>query len=108
MAGKELLAGAHSAFEDSRDCRDALHHHSQSEKGREEPLTYLEDKRRTAAIMRRLDVRILPVAALLYFFSFVDRTAIGNSKVAGVSRHCWAGFKERYEIDQSHLAYVNR
>jgi hypothetical protein len=86
MAGKEVNAVAQSAFEDSRDSRDAPQPHLSNEKGREEHSTYLEDTRKTAAIMRRLDVRILPVAALLYFFSFVDRTAIGNSKVAGVSR----------------------
>lgn len=81
-----MTPGSLSVFEDGRDSRDVPQHQAKSEKGCEEPLSHLQDKRKMAAIMRRLDVRILPVAALLYFFSFVDRTAIGNSKVAGVSK----------------------
>ena len=47
--------------------------------------TTASDGAKTSAIMRKIDLRILPVCTLLYFFSFLDRAAIGNAKVAGVS-----------------------
>ena len=36
--------------------------------------------------MRKIDWRILPICSLLYLFSFLDRTAIGNAKVAGMDK----------------------
>lgn len=44
-----------------------------------------EDMKRTKRIMRKLDLRVLPVASVLYLFSFLDRSAIGNAKVAGMA-----------------------
>lgn len=40
------------------------------------------DDRETKRIMRKVDFRLLPVCSLLYLFSFLDRTAIGNARVA--------------------------
>ncbi|CAO1620631.1 unnamed protein product [Parajaminaea phylloscopi] len=62
----------------------------------EETLTYghdeivdgprtVADEQMTKAIMRKVDWRLLPTCAILYLFSFLDRTAIGNAKVAGMS-----------------------
>ncbi len=42
----------------------------------------LSDDRETKRIMRKLDWRILPVCSVLYLFSFLDRTAIGNARVS--------------------------
>ncbi|ODQ54419.1 major facilitator superfamily transporter [Saitoella complicata NRRL Y-17804] len=39
----------------------------------------------TRAIVRKLDWRILPVMSLLYLFSFLDRTNIGNAKIDGLT-----------------------
>jgi sugar phosphate permease len=35
--------------------------------------------------MRKVDWRILPVLTLLYVLSFMDRSNIGNAKVAGMN-----------------------
>ncbi|ODQ51705.1 MFS general substrate transporter [Saitoella complicata NRRL Y-17804] len=35
-------------------------------------------------LLRKIDLRILPVMALLYLFSFLDRTNIGNAKIDGL------------------------
>ncbi|KAJ7638167.1 MFS general substrate transporter [Roridomyces roridus] len=41
------------------------------------------DERR---LLRKLDFRILPIVTLLYLFSFLDRTNIGNAKIAGLTK----------------------
>ncbi|KDN41956.1 MFS general substrate transporter [Tilletiaria anomala UBC 951] len=46
----------------------------------------IEDAAETRRIMRKLDWRILPVCSLLYLFSFLDRSSIGNAKVAGMNK----------------------
>ena len=35
---------------------------------------------------RKLDVRILPYCFLLFFFSFLDRSSIGNASIAGLTK----------------------
>jgi hypothetical protein len=45
-----------------------------------------DDDKETKRIMRKIDWRILPICSLLYLFSFLDRTAIGNAKVAGMDK----------------------
>ncbi|KAJ7213290.1 major facilitator superfamily domain-containing protein [Mycena rebaudengoi] len=37
-----------------------------------------------ARLFRKLDWRILPIVTLLYLLSFIDRTNIGNAKIAGL------------------------
>ena len=44
-----------------------------------------EETKRTKRIMRALDLRVLPIASILYLFSFLDRSAIGNARVAGMN-----------------------
>ncbi|KAF2157116.1 MFS general substrate transporter, partial [Myriangium duriaei CBS 260.36] len=41
-----------------------------------------EDKR----LLRKLDIRLIPWLSLLYLISFLDRTNIGNAKVAGMTK----------------------
>ncbi|KAJ7583023.1 MFS general substrate transporter [Mycena floridula] len=36
-------------------------------------------------LLRKLDLRILPIITLLYLLSFLDRTNIGNAKLAGLT-----------------------
>ncbi len=43
------------------------------------------DARETKRILRKVDVRLLPVLALLYVIAFLDRGNIGNAKVAGMN-----------------------
>jgi hypothetical protein len=35
----------------------------------------------TKSLLRKLDTRMLPMLAVLFLFSFLDRTNIGNAKV---------------------------
>ncbi|KAJ7071997.1 major facilitator superfamily domain-containing protein [Mycena amicta] len=50
-----------------------------------------------ARILRKLDVHLLPFVSLLYLLSFLDRSNIGNAKVAGMARDAnLVGF--RYNI----------
>jgi hypothetical protein len=37
-----------------------------------------------AALVRKLDWRLIPWLSLLYLLSFLDRTAIGNAKVGSI------------------------
>ncbi|KAF4629285.1 hypothetical protein G7Y89_g8861 [Cudoniella acicularis] len=37
-------------------------------------------------LVRKLDFRILPVMFLLYLFSYLDRSNVGNAKIAGMSK----------------------
>lgn len=40
------------------------------------------EKRLTKSLLRKLDTRMLPMLAVLFLFSFLDRTNIGNAKVS--------------------------
>lgn len=68
--------------------KDAASHDEKESVGaydrHEGPLTEA-NKAKTRRILMKLDVRVLPVATVLYFFSFLDRAAIGNAKVAGMN-----------------------
>ncbi|KAJ7286879.1 major facilitator superfamily domain-containing protein [Mycena rebaudengoi] len=44
------------------------------------------DPAEESALVRRLDLRIVPLITLLYLCNFVDRTNIGNAKVAGLEK----------------------
>ena len=39
------------------------------------------EDRLTKSILRKLDTRMLPMLGVLFLFSFLDRTNIGNAKV---------------------------
>ncbi|OJJ08952.1 hypothetical protein ASPVEDRAFT_48072 [Aspergillus versicolor CBS 583.65] len=43
-----------------------------------------EDQKLTRRILFKLDTRILPILALLFLFSFLDRTNVGNAKILGL------------------------
>ncbi|SPO32576.1 related to TNA1 - high affinity nicotinic acid plasma membrane permease [Ustilago trichophora] len=44
----------------------------------------IEDPKETARLIRKLDWHVLPICSVLYLFSFLDRTAIGNARVLGM------------------------
>lgn len=44
------------------------------------------ERRLTKSLLRKLDTRMLPMLAVLFLFSFLDRTNIGNAKVSPPSR----------------------
>ncbi|CAG9940277.1 unnamed protein product [Clonostachys rosea f. rosea IK726] len=43
------------------------------------------DEKETKAILRKVDWRLIPMLTLLYVLSFIDRSNIGNAKVAGMN-----------------------
>jgi len=42
------------------------------------------DAKREATLLRKMDIRLIPVLALLYLMSFLDRGNIGNARLAGL------------------------
>lgn len=42
--------------------------------------------REEKALVRKIDLYLLPTIWIMYLLSYMDRTNIGNAKVAGVSR----------------------
>jgi len=44
------------------------------------------DDKATAKLIRKIDWRLLPFLALLYLLSFLDRTNIGNARLAGIEK----------------------
>ncbi|KAG9313545.1 major facilitator superfamily domain-containing protein [Chiua virens] len=44
------------------------------------------DKEGHAKVLRKIDWRLLPTVSLLYLLSFLDRSNIGNAKVAGMEK----------------------
>lgn len=37
-------------------------------------------------LLRKIDWQLLPIITLLYLMSFLDRTSIGNAKIAGMDK----------------------
>ncbi|PPQ92915.1 hypothetical protein CVT25_000501 [Psilocybe cyanescens] len=44
------------------------------------------DRTRTATLLRKMDWNIVPFLSLLYLLSFLDRTNIGNARLAGLEK----------------------
>jgi len=44
------------------------------------------DDKATSRLIRKIDLRLLPFLALLYLLSFLDRTNIGNARLAGLEK----------------------
>lgn len=44
------------------------------------------DKKSTAKLVRKMDWVLLPFLSLLYLLSFLDRTNIGNARLAGLEK----------------------
>lgn len=42
------------------------------------------DDKATKALIRKVDLHIVPVLVILYLLSFLDRTNIGNARLAGL------------------------
>ncbi|KAM0326752.1 hypothetical protein ACHAQA_006625 [Verticillium albo-atrum] len=45
---------------------------------------YVIDQASEAALVRKQDLRVLPMVFLMYFLTFLDRTNLGNAKIAGM------------------------
>lgn len=44
-----------------------------------------------AALVRKQDLRVLPMIFLMYFFTFLDRTNLGNARIAGMQEDLGLG-----------------
>ncbi|EME43430.1 hypothetical protein DOTSEDRAFT_54250 [Dothistroma septosporum NZE10] len=58
----------------------------------------LEDDKQTKRIIRRADLRLLPILAALYSFALIDRTNLANARVAGANEDLGLSVGERYSI----------
>ncbi|KAI5362925.1 putative major facilitator superfamily, MFS transporter superfamily [Septoria linicola] len=56
-----------------------------------------EDKE-TRRVMRRVDLRLLPILAALYSFALIDRTNLANARVAGADEDLGLSVGERYSL----------
>ncbi|KAJ6630309.1 major facilitator superfamily domain-containing protein [Mycena sp. CBHHK59/15] len=65
----------------SRTSTDPEKHVDASSVGSDQPITNSELEK---VVWRKLDMWILPVVTIFYLLSFLDRTNIGNAKVAGM------------------------
>ncbi|KAK9899166.1 MFS general substrate transporter [Cystobasidium minutum MCA 4210] len=79
-AATSAFAEEHRVNEKKFDRRE-----SPNSDGVEVASTDLQDHRKLEkAILRKLDIRIIPLLALLFLFSFLDRTNIGNAATLGL------------------------
>lgn len=75
-----------------RDSQDVSHREMQGiatpiqDAGLDETNVPRYDDPETKRIMRKVDWRLLPPLTILYILSFMDRSNIGNAKVAGMNR----------------------
>ncbi|KIJ17683.1 hypothetical protein PAXINDRAFT_111174 [Paxillus involutus ATCC 200175] len=53
--------------------------------GQAHPLTDKYNSAQDRRLLRKIDLRLLPVLTLLYLLSFLDRTNIGNAKIDGLT-----------------------
>lgn len=44
------------------------------------------DKTRQKALLRKIDLRLLPVLALFYLVSYINRTNMGNARLQGLEK----------------------
>ena len=53
--------------------------------------SYVIDTVSENQLVRKQDLRVLPMIFLMYFFTFLDRTNLGNAKVAGIEKDLGLG-----------------
>ncbi|CAG9989662.1 unnamed protein product [Clonostachys byssicola] len=54
-------------------------------------IEYVIDPVLEAKLVRKQDLRVLPMVFLMYFFTFLDRTNLGNARVAGLDKDLGLG-----------------
>ncbi|KAI9164134.1 LOW QUALITY PROTEIN: transporter [Paramyrothecium foliicola] len=52
---------------------------------------YVIDPHAEAKLVRKQDLRVLPMVFLMYFFTFLDRTNLGNARIAGMEQDLGLG-----------------
>jgi hypothetical protein len=56
--------------------------HDSNSEGHDFDFSGIDEKK----MLRKMDVRLIPVLAVLYLLSFLDRGNIGNAKIQGLSK----------------------
>lgn len=64
------------------------------------------DEPATKRLLRKMDIKLLPFLALLYLLSFLDRTNIGNAKLAGLEDALGMTGKWDYNVSTT-LTFTN-
>ncbi|KAH8812539.1 major facilitator superfamily domain-containing protein [Xylogone sp. PMI_703] len=49
-------------------------------------------------IMRKVDMRLVPILSLLYMWAFIDRSNLGNANIAGLKDDLNTGIGNRYSV----------
>ncbi len=57
----------------------------------EEPHISAIDSHAESKLVRKQDLRVLPMVFLMYFFTFLDRTNLGNARIAGMEKDLGLG-----------------
>ncbi|KAJ3899635.1 major facilitator superfamily domain-containing protein [Lentinula edodes] len=70
---KSVQSDSHSKLEKRTSSESSL-----------EGFDVVENPAMEARVWRKLDLRVLPVVAMFYFLSFLDRTNVANARVAGL------------------------
>ncbi|USP78788.1 uncharacterized protein yc1106_06062 [Curvularia clavata] len=68
----------------TEDVAENISHSSNS--GRLEAQNVEHDDAEAARVLRKVDMRLVPMLALLYLVAFIDRSNIGNAKIAGMTK----------------------
>ncbi|KAI0716553.1 MFS general substrate transporter [Earliella scabrosa] len=61
-----------------------------------------EDERR---LVRKLDMRIMPMACIMYLFAYLDRTNLGNARLQGLPEHVLGGDPTGVLFDWANSAF---
>ncbi len=56
------------------------------------------DPKAEAALLRKLDIHIIPVLFIIYFLCYLDRSNIGNAKIQGMTQDLELDVGSRYNI----------
>ena len=56
-------------------------HHDPNWDGTDVDFSHIDEKK----VLRKMDIRLLPMLALLYLLSFLDRGNIGNARIEGLT-----------------------
>ena len=58
----------------------------------------------TRSLLRKVDINLLPLLAIMYLLSFLDRSNIGNAKLAGMEEDLGMTGKWDYSVSPVNLS----
>ena len=73
-------------------------HSNRSDSDLEATQQNVPDDKETRRIIRRIDLRLLPILAAMYSFCLIDRTNVANARVAGANEDLGLNIGSRYSI----------